>query len=139
MGKKKGFGIPAPLPFKILQFSPIFIRMKDTWHIKYQTVKDMPHQNIIFTHRFHSATSIHKPTSHIHQQSLRTEGKEPSEWCRRCHPLTPMTTNSNATMVLGLLYFYFLFSQKKMVTLLGPTIVGTFFYVALRRRGEEAV
>ena len=24
----------APLPFKILQFSPVFTRMKDTWHIK---------------------------------------------------------------------------------------------------------
>ena len=53
----------------------------------------MPHQNIIYlhlTHPFHSATSIHKPTSHIHQQSLQTDGKEPLEWCRRRHPLTPM-------------------------------------------------
>ena len=43
------------------------------------------------THPFQSAaTSIHKPTSHIHQQSWQMDGKEPLEWCQRHHPLTPM-------------------------------------------------
>ena len=71
----------------------------------------MPHKNIIYlhlTHPFHSVeTSIHKPTSHVQQQSWQTDGKEPSKLCRRRHPLTPMATNSNATKVLRLLYFYF--------------------------------
>ena len=115
-GVQKGFKKlgPAPLPFKILQFFPVLTWMKDTWHIKHLKVKKMPHQNIIYlhlTHPFHSAaTSIQKPTSHVHQQSWRTDGKEPSEWCQRRHPLTPMGTNSNATKVLRLLYFYVLFS-----------------------------
>ena len=109
--KKNG---PAPLLFKILQFSPVFTRMKNTWHIKHLEIKNKPHQNIIYlhlTHPFHStATSIHKPTSHVHPQSWQTDGKELSKWCRRCHPLIPMATKSNATKVLRLLYFYFLFS-----------------------------
>ena len=64
----------------------------------------MPHQNIIYlhlTHPFHSATSIHKPTSHIHQQSWQTNGKEPLEWCRRCHPLTPMVIFISLERPLG--------------------------------------
>ena len=97
-----------------IQNSPVFTQMKDTWHIKHLKVKKMPHQNIIYlhpTHPFHSATtSIHKPTSHVHQQSWQTDGKVQSEWCRRSHPLPSMATNSNATKVLRLLYFYFLFS-----------------------------
>ncbi len=34
----------APFPLKILQFSPIFIRMKDTWQTQNLTVKNKPHQ-----------------------------------------------------------------------------------------------
>ena len=65
----------------------------------------MPHQNIIYlhlTHPFHlAATSIHKPTSHIHQQSWQTDGKQPSKWCRRRHPLTPMVIFISLERPLG--------------------------------------
>ena len=63
--KKNG---PAPLLFKILQFSPVFTRMKNKWHIKHLEIKNKPHQNIIYlhlTHPFHLATSIHKWQTHL--------------------------------------------------------------------------
>ena len=48
----------APLPFKLLQFSPFFIQMEDTWHLKHLKVKNMPHQIVNYSHLTHFFSNL---------------------------------------------------------------------------------
>ena len=51
-------GGQAPLPFKLLQFSPFFIQMEDTWHLKHLKVKNMPHQIVNYSHLTHFFSNL---------------------------------------------------------------------------------